>query len=196
MRANGWHLGFFPHAGRNCHRAISGIKPSGPVTKRRRVRLARVVQRVGPPSMRLPSISARLIAFALFALSGGRAVAQSEGKSAVPPVQVPAAVRPASDGKGTKSAATTAAKDQKKAAPSAADIRKLYDEIGKQRDVMIAEFEGLAKQMKDATEEQKKQIKAKMEAQKKAFEEVTNALHKQIREEQRKQRQNAAPAKR
>ena len=79
---------------------------------------------------------------------------------------------------------------------SVSDIRKLYDEISKQRDVMIADFEVLAKQMKDATEEQKKQIKEKMESQKKAFEEATNALHKQIREEQRKQRQNAAPAKR
>lgn len=79
---------------------------------------------------------------------------------------------------------------------SVSDIKKLYDEISKQRDVMIADFEVLAKQMKDATEEQKKQIKEKMESQKRAFEEATNALHKQIREEQRKQRQNAAPVKR
>jgi len=79
---------------------------------------------------------------------------------------------------------------------NASDIRKLHEEVSKQRDVMIADFEVLAKQMKDATEDQKKQIKEKMEAQKKAFDAVTTALHKQIRDEQRKQRQNAAPAKR
>ena len=96
-----------------------------------------------------------------------------------------------------KAAANAAAKERaKKSGMSSADIRKLYEEINKQRDVMIADFEMLAKQLKDATEEQKKQIKEKMEAQKKAFEEATNALHKQIRDEQRKQRQNAAPPKR
>ena len=95
-----------------------------------------------------------------------------------------------------KAAATAAKERAKKSGMSGADIRKLYEEINKQRDVMIADFEALAKQMKDATEEQKKQIKEKMEAQKKAFEEATNALHKQIRDEQRKQRQNAAPPKR
>jgi hypothetical protein len=63
------------------------------------------------------------------------------------------------------------------------ELRKLHEEISKQRDLMIADFEVLAKQMKDATEEQKKQIKEKMEAQKKAFEERTQALHNTLREE-------------
>ena len=58
---------------------------------------------------------------------------------------------------------------------------------------MIAEYEALAKQLKDATEAQKKVILEKMQERKKAFEEAQNALHKQIRDEQRRQRQNTAP---
>jgi hypothetical protein len=102
----------------------------------------------------------------------------------------------AATGSDAKAASAAAKEKAKKGPMSPAEIRKLYEEVGKQRDVMIAEFEVLAKQMKDATEEQKEKIREKMEAQKRAFEQVTAALNKQIRDEQRKQRQNAAPAKR
>ena len=92
-------------------------------------------------------------------------------------------------------AAAAAAKERaKKASP--AELRKLYEEINKERDLMIAEFDALAKQMKNATEEKKKEIREKLEAQSKKFEEVTNSLLKLIRDEQRKQRLNAAPGKR
>ncbi len=74
-----------------------------------------------------------------------------------------------------------------------ADLAKAKEQANAQRDKMIAEYEALAKQLKDATEEQKKAILAKMEERKKAFEEAQSALHKQIRDEQRRQRQNAAP---
>jgi gas vesicle protein len=136
-------------------------------------------------SLHLTSARHRLLALALVALG------VSLGTTAT--------ALAASESKATGAAAASAAAVKEKArkgAMSVSDIKKLYDEISKQRDVMIADFEVLAKQMKDATEEQKKQIKEKMESQKKAFEEATNALHKQIREEQRKQRQNAGPAKR
>ena len=124
------------------------------------------------------STAYRLIAVAFLALSTGVG-----------------AIRGADTAKKTvdPKSAVAAAKDKdraKKGAAAASDIRKLHEELSKQRDLLIADFDALAKQMKDATEEQKKQIKEKMEAQKKAFEEVTNALHKQIREEQRKERQN------
>ncbi len=92
-------------------------------------------------------------------------------------------------------AAAVAAKDKvRKTITSAADVKKALEEASKQRDQFIADYESLAKQLKAATEEQKQAIREKMEAQKKAFEEVTNALHKQIRDDQRKQR--AAAAKR
>jgi K+/H+ antiporter YhaU regulatory subunit KhtT len=81
-------------------------------------------------------------------------------------------------------------------APSAADMKKLMQQLNVQRDSMISEHEALAKKLKDATEEQRKAILDKMAEQKKAFEEATSALHKQIRDEQRRQRQNAAPGKR
>ena len=127
--------------------------------------------------------SHRLIAVALLALGAGVGAIRGADTAKV------------ADSKGTVAAVKD--KDRaKKGGTSASDIRKLHEELSKQRDIMIADFDALAKQMKDATEEQKKQIKEKMEAQKKAFEVVTNALHKQIREEQRKERQNAAPAKR
>lgn len=130
-----------------------------------------------------PTLSFRFLALALVALSTGMNSA--------------AGAETAAEGKAAASAATAAAKEKsRKGGISPLEIRKLYEEVSKQRDVMIADFEVLAKQMKDATEEQKKQIKEKMEAQKKAFDEVTTALHKQIRDEQRKQRQNAAPTKR
>lgn len=122
----------------------------------------------------------RLLAVVFFALSAG--VGAVHGAEAT---------------KATEVKAAAVARDKaKKGAPSVSEIRKLHDEISKQRDLMIADFEVLAKQMKDATEEQKKEIKARMEAQKKAFEERTNALHKQMREEQRKQRQNVVLDKR
>jgi Skp family chaperone for outer membrane proteins len=126
----------------------------------------------------------RFLAVALVALSVAVSAAQAAG---------------AAKSEGRKAAAASAAaaaREKAKGGMSAADIRKLYQEVRKQRDVMIADFDALAKQMKDATEDQKTQIREKMEAQKKAFEEVTSALHKQIRDEQRKQRQNAGTGKR
>ncbi len=79
------------------------------------------------------------------------------------------------------------------AAKVRADAAKSREQANAQRDRMIAEYEALAKQLKDATEAQKKVILEKMQERKKAFEEAQNALHKQIRDEQRRQRQNTAP---
>jgi hypothetical protein len=83
-----------------------------------------------------------------------------------------------------------------KPAPAGADLQKLVQQLGQQRDSMIADHEALAKQLKDASDTQRKAILEKMAEQKKAFEEATAALHRQIRDEQRRQRQNAAPGKR
>jgi len=80
----------------------------------------------------------------------------------------------------------------KKGATTAADLKKLLDEAGKQRDALIADYETLRKELVAATDEQKQAIRQKMEERKKAFEEMTIALHKQIRDEQRKQRAGAA----
>lgn len=88
-----------------------------------------------------------------------------------------------------KKSAAAAAKERAKKSP--AELKKLLEEVSKERDVMIAEFDALAKQMKDASEEKKKEIREKLEAQSRKFEEVSNALLKLIRDEQRKQRQNA-----
>lgn len=129
------------------------------------------------------STAYRLIAVAFFSFCAGVGAIRGADKGQT------------ADSKGTVAAVKdkAAIKDKdraKKSGTSASDIRKLHEELSKQRDLLIADFDVLAKQMKDATEDQKKQIKEKMEAQKKAFEVVTSALHKQIREEQRKERQN------
>jgi hypothetical protein len=123
------------------------------------------------------STAVRFLALALFALSTAIGAEDAGAKAGE-----------------AKSAAASAAKEKAKK-PSIAELKKLVEEMSKQRDLMIKDFEELSRQMKDATEEQKKVIRERLEQQKKQFEEVTNALHKQIRDEQRKQRQNA-PGKR
>ena len=75
-------------------------------------------------------------------------------------------------------------------------MQKLLQQMSTQRDSMIADHEALAKQLKEATDAQKKTILEKMEAQKKAFEEAKSELHKQIRDLQRRERQNVGPGKR
>lgn len=123
-------------------------------------------------NMRFPSTAHRLAAIALFAMSGTVYAADAAAEA--------------------KSAAAAAKEKSKKTVTSAADLKKLFEEASKQRDALIADYEKLAKQLKDATEEQRAAIKEKMEGQKRNFEEVMNALHAQIRDEQRKQRQDAA----
>jgi hypothetical protein len=90
----------------------------------------------------------------------------------------------------------SAAKEKAKKPVTTADLKKLLDEAGKQRDALIADYETLRKELAEATEEKKQAIRQRMEERKKAFEEMTIALHKQIRDEQRKQRAGAAAAKR
>jgi len=136
--------------------------------KRKLMRLAWQVQREIIIRMTLPSIASRLVATALCALALGCGTAQG-----------------ADNGSAARERA-------KKGATTAADLKKLLDEAGKQRDALIADYETLRKELAAATEEQKQAIRQKMEERKKAFEEMTIALHKQIRDEQRKQRAGAA----
>ena len=69
-----------------------------------------------------------------------------------------------------------------------ADLRKLVEQSNQQRDRLIAEHDALARQLKDATEEKRREIYEKMSEQKQAFEAAQSALHKRIRDEQRAQR--------
>ena len=75
-----------------------------------------------------------------------------------------------------------------KAASGAAELAKLLDLSNQQRDRMIADHDALARQLKDATDDKRREIYEKMSEQKKAFEAAQSALHKRIREEQRAQR--------
>ena len=51
-----------------------------------------------------------------------------------------------------------------------ADLRKLVEQSNQQRDRLIAEHDALARQLKDATEEKRREIYEKMSEQKQAFE--------------------------
>ncbi len=95
------------------------------------------------------------------------------------------------------SAASAAARGKAGKAPaSAADLQKMVDQVNSQREKMIADHDALAKQLKDATDEQRKIIMDRLREQKKDFEAAQSALHKQIRDDQRRQRQNMAPGNR
>jgi hypothetical protein len=94
-----------------------------------------------------------------------------------------------------KAVAPNARERSKRGATSAADLQKLFEQASKQRDALIADYDALARQLKDATEEQKKVLKEKMEEQKKAFDEAMSSLNRQLRDEQRKQRAEASKTK-
>jgi Skp family chaperone for outer membrane proteins len=82
--------------------------------------------------------------------------------------------------------AATPSSDSPAKAP--VDLQKLVEQSNQQRDRMIAEHDALARQLKDATEEKRREVYEKMNEQKKAFEAAQSALHKRIRDEQRAQR--------
>ncbi len=93
----------------------------------------------------------------------------------------------AAQGADAKSAAA-AAKSEASKAKAGVSIDSLRKQLNEQRDNLVAEHEALAKQLKDATDAQKKDIKAKMEARMKEFNERQANLHKLLRDEQRRQR--------
>jgi Skp family chaperone for outer membrane proteins len=128
-------------------------------------------------SMKLTVLSPRILAVAPVATLAGTCAAQTNAGAAPPP----------------KPSAATAAKEKAKSGPaSPAELQKLIEQLGAQRETMISDYEALSKQLKDATEAQKKQILEKMEAQKKAFAEASSALQRQLADERRKQRAGAA----
>src|SRR5688500_3801699 len=99
----------------------------------------------------------RLLAVALFALSGEAAVAQVEAGK---PVDVKSAAAAAAKEKTTTAAkekATTAAKEKaaaatkekaRKGTASDRDVKKLVDQLSAERDTLIADHAELVKQLK------------------------------------------------
>jgi hypothetical protein len=76
-----------------------------------------------------------------------------------------------------------------KGASGVAEMQRLMDQVKVQRNQMISAHESLARELREAGEEQRKAILERMQEQKREFEAAQSALHKQIREEQRRQRQ-------
>lgn len=92
--------------------------------------------------------------------------------------------------------AAAAAKERAKSGPGGGSLQDLVRQLREDREKMITSHDEMAKKLKNATEQEKKSIKEKMERQMKAFEEQQASLHKQIRDEQRRQRQEAVPGRR
>lgn len=113
---------------------------------------------------RLPQF--RLLALAIFALGAGMCTAQ---------------------GADAKSAAA-AAKSEASKAKSGTNLESLRKQYSDLREAIVADTEALAKQYKDATAAEKEKIKARIEARKKEFDQQQAALHKQLRDEVRRQR--------
>jgi hypothetical protein len=112
-----------------------------------------------------------LLAFALGALAGS--VFAAETKS--PP---PAAAK------------ETARKEAeaRKEADAKSSQQSVMKEFKEQADRFNKDHDELAKQLKTATEDQRKAIIEKMAERKKEFDAKLNALHKQMRDDQRKER--------
>ena len=70
------------------------------------------------------------------------------------------------------------------------EMQRLLEQVKSQREQMISAHESLARELREAGEEQRKAILERMQEQKREFEAAQSALHKQIREEQRRQRQS------
>ena len=84
------------------------------------------------------------------------------------------------------------APEKAKATPLPADVQKLAEQLNASRDKFIASQDALKAQLKNATDEKKKEILAQLEKERKDLLEQQRAIGKQIRDDMRKQRQNVA----
>lgn len=130
----------------------------------------------------------RWVALAVFATGASFGLAQADSKSSAADAAKAAAE--------AKAKAAAAAVKERKKGPSGTSLQELMKQLQENRQTMIADHDALAKRLKEATDEEKKAIKERMESQMKAFEAQQAALHRQIRDEQRRQRSSAAPGKR
>lgn len=115
----------------------------------------------------------RLLAAALFTL-GCSALAEESGKAAA-----------RSEAKAAADAARENAKSNAKSAQ-----QSVMDQFRAQAESFSKDHDALVKQLNAASAENRKAILEKMEERKKEFEAKLSALHKQMRDEQRKQRQS------
>ena len=156
------------------------------------------MQRSWHNTLMVASTKVRLIAVALFASVAGfgvmRAAPAPEKQPATDAKKTPsAAAKNTSATDGKKTPATEAREKAKRTTTVAPNQQELLKQLNTQRDQMIAEQDDLQKQYKAATEEKRKEILKKIQDRQKQFEETLAALHKQIRDEQRKQRQHPDP---
>ena len=119
------------------------------------------------PEMISLSSTSRFVAVAIFAMSAAVGADQPKADQA-------------------KDSKTAAAESKAKAA---ADSEKLAEKVKAQRENMLKEYGLLQAQLKDATDEKRKEILQKLEEKQKAFAEANAALAKQIQEDIRRRRQ-------
>ncbi len=119
------------------------------------------------PEMISLSSTSRFVAVAIFAMSAAVGADQPKADQA-------------------KDSKTAAAETKAKAT---ADSEKLTEKVKAQRENMLKEYGALQAQLKDATDEKRKEILQKLEEKQKAFAEANAALAKQIQEDIRRRRQ-------
>ena len=120
------------------------------------------------PEMISLSSTSRFVAVAIFAMSAAVGADQPKADQA-------------------KDSKTAAAETKAKAT---ADSEKLTEKVKAQRENMLKEYGALQAQLKDATDEKRKEILQKLEEKQKAFAEANATLAKQIQEDIRKRRQS------
>jgi hypothetical protein len=142
--------------------------------------------------MTISAANLRLLAVALCACAGGVFAAETGATSAKPAEAKPVSAKTAE----AKPAASSVTKENaKKEAETKANQQSMMEQFKAQADSFSKEHDALLKELNSASEDQRKAILDKMAERKKDFEAKLNAMHKQMRDEQRKQRQNTASKK-
>ena len=111
--------------------------------------------------MNSPSFNTRLLAVAFLATAASVGAAEKSAAN--------------SAAAGDKSAPAAAASAAKPAAAATADVQKMMEQFGAQRDSAIASYQEQLKLLKDATDEKRKEILDQMQAQQKQCESSVRA---------------------
>jgi hypothetical protein len=131
-------------------------------------------------SMTISVFKTRLLALAAFAIAGSVFAADANSGAAAKEAAMKEAAK--------KEAAN-------KEAEAKANQQTVMEQLKDQAARFSKDHDALLKELNSVTAEKRKEILQKMEERKKEFEEKLSALHKQMRDEQRKQRQGGIPKK-
>lgn len=131
--------------------------------------------------MNVTATKCRLFLVAMFAMGTWVSAAESGGQQSEP-------VKPAA-----KSETATKDRSKEAAAKAKESVRTSSEEAKAEIQKIIDEHTKLAQALKEAAPEKRDEILARMNERMKAFQERQDALHKQMRDEMRRQRSTTPP---